>query len=193
MVLPVLRQVQYQAAAGKVYPHQQGVPLWRSSHHGGWHLPRLARTQLPTAHGVANWRTSAAVYLCSIVCKASDSQPHRVSGAVPRLDGARLRSYGQTYEARRKARPFGLTLLGRDLSRRFQSHKKSRANQVTLAHRDPSQLLCVYIASSDLAWAYIIAQLPLLDVNRLQNEQRHPPPFFLSGRFDKTKLSCSVV
>ena len=33
----------------------------------------------------------------------------------------------------------------------FEACKKSLANQVTLAHRDPTQRLCVYTDASDLA------------------------------------------
>lgn len=54
----------------------------------------------------------------------------------------------------------------------FKASEKALANQVMLAHRDPSQLFCVYTDASDLAWAGIITQMPLLEVTRLRRDHR---------------------
>lgn len=75
----------------------------------------------------------------------------------------------------------------------LKARNKALANGITLAHRDPSQHLCVYTDASDLARDGIITQVPLLDVTRPQKEQRPSPLSFLSGRFVKTQLGWSVL
>ena len=75
----------------------------------------------------------------------------------------------------------------------FEACKKSFASQVTLAHRDPTQRLCVYTDASDLAWAGILTQVPMLDVAKPHKQQGHAPLAFLSGRFDKTQLCWAVL
>ena len=75
----------------------------------------------------------------------------------------------------------------------FEVCKKVLANHVTLAHRDPTQRLCVYTDASDLAWAGILTQVPMSDINKTHQQQRHAPLAFLSGRFDKTQLGWAVL
>lgn len=75
----------------------------------------------------------------------------------------------------------------------FELCKTELANQVTFVHRDLSQRLCVYIDTSDLAWAGIITQVSMSDAHRRRNEQRHTPTSHHSGRLRKTQLGWSIV
>ena len=75
----------------------------------------------------------------------------------------------------------------------FESCKQALANQVTLAHRDPTQRLCVYTDASDFVWSGIVTQVPSNDVSKPYKEQRHAPIAFLSGQFDATQLGWSTL
>ena len=75
----------------------------------------------------------------------------------------------------------------------FEDCKKGLANQVTLAHRDCTQRLCVYTDASDMAWSGILTQIPEPDISKPHKEQRHSPIAFLSGRFDKTQLGWPII
>ena len=75
----------------------------------------------------------------------------------------------------------------------FESCKHALAHQVTLAHRDPSQRLCVYTDASDMAWSGIITKVQHVQVHWSHVEQEHSLLAFLSGRFDATQLGWSVL
>lgn len=75
----------------------------------------------------------------------------------------------------------------------FESCKTALAHQVTLAHRDLSQRLCVYTDASDMVWSGIITQVPLSDVSKPHMHQRHSPLSFLSRRLNATQLAWSVL
>ena len=57
----------------------------------------------------------------------------------------------------------------------FKQCQQSLAHQVTLAHRDSTQRLCVYTDASDMAWSGIVSQVPLEDVHKPHAAQRHSP------------------
>lgn len=75
----------------------------------------------------------------------------------------------------------------------FEAYKHALAHQVTLAHRDLEQWLCVYTDASDTAWSGIITKVPHQDLSKAHKEQRHSLLTFLSDRFDATQLGFFVL
>lgn len=64
---------------------------------------------------------------------------------------------------------------------------------MTLAHRKQDARLCVYTDYSDLFPSEIVTQIPEADITRLHPEKRHETLAFLSRRFNKTQLGCSIL
>lgn len=75
----------------------------------------------------------------------------------------------------------------------FEACKHALAHQVTLAHRDDEQRLCVYTDASDTAWSGIVTQIPPADLHKAHAVQGHLPLAFLSGRFNATQIGESVL
>lgn len=75
----------------------------------------------------------------------------------------------------------------------FKMCKDALINQVTIAHRDEEKLLCIYTDASDSVWSGILTQVPFEDLVQPHEDQRHDPLGFLSGRFDRTQSSWSIL
>ena len=77
---------------------------------------------------------------------------------------------------------------GSEEDKAFQVCKDALAHQVTLAHRDKTKRLCEYTDASDTVWSGIVTQVPLVDLSKPHEAQRHEPLGFLSGRFTTTEF-----
>lgn len=75
----------------------------------------------------------------------------------------------------------------------FNHFKRALQQQVTLAHKDASQLLCVYMDASDLIWSGVITQVSFSDVGKDHINLRHQPLFFLSGHCSGPQLGWSTL
>lgn len=66
-------------------------------------------------------------------------------------------------------------------------------HQVTLAHRDANQRLCVYTDASDFLRSGIVTQVPPIDISKPYAKQRHQPLAFLSGHFSGPQIRWSIL
>lgn len=75
----------------------------------------------------------------------------------------------------------------------FENCKNALANQMTLAHRDESKRVCVYMDASDKYWSGIMTQVPVPDLRNPHSQQAHEPLAFLSGQFNSTQLGWPIL
>jgi RNase H-like domain found in reverse transcriptase/Reverse transcriptase (RNA-dependent DNA polymerase) len=75
----------------------------------------------------------------------------------------------------------------------FDKCKQALSHCTILAHRDPSQRLCVFTDASDTSWSSLTSQVPAEDLELPFQEQGHSPFAFLSGRFRAEQLKWSIV
>lgn len=75
----------------------------------------------------------------------------------------------------------------------FVNCKQALEQQVTLAHRDVDQRLCVYTDASNNLWLGIATQVPPSDLVKTHIDQRHSLLAFLSGHFTGPQLGWSTL
>ena len=75
----------------------------------------------------------------------------------------------------------------------FAKLQQALIHAVTLAHPDPTKLLCLFTDASDRQWSSVLTQVPAIDADELFGEQHHEPLSFLSGSFTGSAFRWSTA
>jgi hypothetical protein len=75
----------------------------------------------------------------------------------------------------------------------FSAAKAAIASATMLAYPDLSQARCLFTDASYAGWAAVITQVPVADVAKAPDAQRHQPLAFSSGLFRGSSLNWSIL
>jgi hypothetical protein len=74
----------------------------------------------------------------------------------------------------------------------FVQLRDAIVKRVTLSHPDSAQALCLYTDASQEFYATVLTQMPVEDLEKHTDEQRHEPLAFISGQFVRSSYNWSV-
>jgi RNase H-like domain found in reverse transcriptase len=74
----------------------------------------------------------------------------------------------------------------------FVQLRDAIVKRVTLSHPDSAQALCLYTDASQELYATVLTQMPVEDMEKHTEEQRHESLAFISGQFVTSSYNWSV-